>query len=185
MTSKLLRLLATVAALALAGIWGCDGGSSDGDGDVDSDVDSDSDADTDSDTDVDVFEDCGALGEECCPVEPSCMDDLVCAQRSGEEMLCFEPCEPNLCDYGEQQGYCVPYIDGVGVCAALEAATLYCDWDGCETEYGVSDDTRCVQNQETWETFCFESCDLVATGCDETTHECIPLADGGGVCRPR
>jgi hypothetical protein len=174
----------TILALVLAilPLVACRGGSGDGDGDADVDADVDADADGDSDTDGG---DCGSLDGPCCPEEPGCMGDLICAALTEDENACLEPCDPGPCDYGEDQGYCVDGGSGDGVCAAAAATSVWCEWDGCETEYGVSEATRCVQDPETFETFCFESCELRPTGCDETTHACVALTEGGGVCRPR
>jgi len=170
----LVALISLPLSLAAGvGVVGCDGGGGDGDGDADVDADADADADGD----------CGELDETCCATEPGCMGDLVCAARSGEGATCHEACDPGLCSYGDRDGYCVEGGGG-GVCAVTDAESIYCDFDGCETPYGVSEETRCVQDPETWETFCFESCELQPTGCDEATHVCVALAEGGGVCRP-
>lgn len=168
----LLALLSALAALALASA-ACDEGGGDGDGDADSDSDSDGDGD------------CGELAGACCATEPACTAGLVCAARPGEDALCYEPCDPGLCDYGDREGYCVDGGSGSSVCAVADATSIYCEYGGCETEYGVTEGTLCVQDDETWETFCFEACDLEPSGCDESTHVCVALADGGGVCVPR
>jgi hypothetical protein len=181
-------------------------GDTDGDGDTDTDTDTDADTDADADADADVDgdtgrdadvddggdlrPDCGGVGQLCCIEGAPCHAEgstCVIDNRSGEER-CYSCCTPTLCDYGEQSGWCVKRSPVEGMCTNGAPTNVECQEGetGCTTEYGVTQDTVCVETSF-GDHYCLESCTLGYTGC-ETNEFCVFLdaedPECTGVCFP-
>ena len=131
---------------------------------------------------VDAGSACGLVDQECCLRGSACEEDLVCAaDDGGAPPRCYSPCTPTPCTAGGNSGSCLEVGGGRGVCADSGSAPAGCvaGAEGCETTHGTSEGTMCVSDGAL--EFCFEACVPEPSGC-ASTHVCVPLADGGGLC---
>jgi len=127
---------------------------------------------------------CGVLDGACCTAGDDCEPGLACTEL--DVPTCLVPCDLAACDYGEDEGFCLPVSAGstMGFCMVLEPTDSDCDESpsSCTTEYGVSTDTACLMFS-TGESYCLETCEPLEGPPCPPDHICA-FGPAGTVCVP-